>query len=1639
MAHELSETVERDGKHFIESTVQPGKVLEGPFGSEAEASTQAMARSEEFDLIMSGVREMLGTEEENLIEAPETDLIKAPASSPQFLPETTRFLSLLAQATQDTFESLALPVSFDKLITSKGGEKQVRNAFAAQSLLEGQNLLNDVALEALINGATPQDVEAILGGKPFSQGIKEVSDNVLEIEGAKWLVDHGLASEERATRIMNEEFSPEGVAEVSRTDKQQDFITTMLKLRGLANKLTEEIGDDSILQNTIDIMALTLVPFFTSAANFETKGRGVEQLGDSIVDFNKKFWALPLDERLAMLTKFGEDLENGTVVGGNPFAAAVQLQQILEFTDEDKLGVNAIEAVDVLITANLATRVAKATGKLFNLFKAFKSISVMSRAAGYKDATAGRAVQLLQRERKGKALTVIEEDELIENLLPSMAAPVPGGEKGIGPAFQAIEKMDLTEAYEKILPDLLKQLTNAGVDTDLVSTGPVDLIALLRRTLVPEILKETEQEAANIAAIKSILKRAGVDTRMRAIVDPEKFTGGAISTKVYPVYDVDIDDISGIRTVNVFLGTGEGLTKGFTSAEAAEAGAARLGISKGFFEVSENTGEFFIKVSRNPGTTQYISPIDPSEIPKTVPVLTRALAGKAPSSTLDDLKGSRLSESAETILMQGLVKAVAAINPRIGRGPGLSRPAKKIYDEFMLEIQHTEKWKTGGQMAEWYQKHHQRVPTKREIEAYAATRQIYALDYLIRNNKVKNELIAGGWQEGMVRGLMNSPIIMKEVTGTSLPPRQVKIFDSVEKKFVQVRDGEELTRFLSRTEDLVLVKNLTRSKNFGDYIIAPKQDVDIRALRANVLNKIDGPHRIYDGDIFIKQQRIRNIAGVETIVHPKTHFVVKGLSEGKRFTEAYNEALNAFKVARLSDSALDKALASEFISKNTIFSGFAEMEKALEEGRLELTPFEVLKSGERPTFRIEEVGPKALDPDMLDFSDEVGEMIQNGRLYYSSRGPHLLNPDGNKAPLLHPDQILAMSSRNAIGTQSYNNYKVRQVNRWVKTYEKYLVPQPGWGVDKMFMLGTFDKSQTAPIRISNATLRAAELQRRGIKQLLKNRGVIAETISRFRDQIIDIIDDRANANVADRVANLMSNDPIVFLRGAAFKAFLGSDISQLIVQTSMTPGVIAIAPVEAGKSIAMYGAMRALLHNPQHIPFVGKLVEKSGIMKAEEFTWMMDDLDRSGAGIIGRNLSEIDGMTGEGGITSLGGALIRRGTDATMILFNEAERFVRVLGYTIAWQEHFTKTGKRPTSVDDLAGIMVRGIALAGNMTRAEKAWWQEGVFGLATQFVAQPFRMAELIGFGISDVKGSFSKKDKIRMYIGLALATGPTLGLSGDQGPTGSVTELIKQKYFEYNGTEIDETTLRFITAGMLGVLLPDTDISRLQVFGQGTLLSEFFDSEKGIDIWHAVGASGSMVSTFYNATIGSAKLWAFMNGNIDADLIPLGLMDIANDIGKTLVGYNRIQKAIHSYQTGEFISNSGAFLQRDVDHFDAFMIGLGLPPLASSEARSAAAFLAHYEDKVRKDAAQAAIFLKRSAAAEAGSKEERYNLALFAHLRDLNGGSGDLNGDGGALFANTVDSILGRDRTLTEAVRAKFNNVLRRDPDNLNTDRE
>lgn len=1677
----------------------------------------------------------------DLIQTQEPNLLPADTAQPEYSRATSRFLGMLSNATNARLNSIAVPRTqseWDASVATKYGEERTREVFANDELQGRNAVVEELARDAILSGAGAADVENIMRGViPVTEDVPGKS-SVLERNAAKFLVEQGFATPERANAVILDEFV-EGKETAS---QREDFAATMLRLNTIRSKLADRFSSYSFSEKALDFLAMAFVPGHTTASMAKVFGRGAERLGTSIENFQNKFWGATSAEQMTILDQFEADLDSNTVVADNVLAALNQVEDLISFKPEQKLEYDITEGLDALAIASAP----------FGIIRAFRTISSAARLLGSKDVAVARTVELKNVFRTEQDIAemgrwaddggpvpegdpvsrqftvsrdfeanqtndyarwaddggrIIEEDELVDNLTPTFATPEKLVEKAVGPANDATEAVDISRAYNAVLPTLEKRLDEAGIKLPEEAT-PSELLMALKGVVTPDILDAAEQGLANKQAMAAILKQFGLDKQAQKI---EQVNISALDTmmgKTVPMFDVDIDEVSGIRTVSAYLGTGTNRLKGYVSEASAKRGAERLGLQDGFYEIvgtlppvkagytrfyhgaaeskfsggarwltpdpeyarnfraegtlknvfyvdiandnpllrkafddtgtdqlapfipfeapeeiasklkplpkstiasnyeiSNRSGEYFIKVTRNPGTTEFVRLIDDADLPKVLPVLGKYLQGAKTTQDYDAIAGASLSVKASSILARQVGESVKKIQK-------LGKDSRDTYNNLMLEIQQQEAWKSMDEVQSFYINNYQRLPTEKEKEAYIATRQLHSFDYVVRNATVQKELTSLGYQEVKIRDIPGFPTIAKEVATTSVDPRSTRIYDAVDGKFVSVSSREDLAKLLARSNDLILVKTLQEHKSFGQYVIAPRTDVNIKALRSHVLNWVDGPHRLYDGDTWIKQQKIGFDNGRETIFNPRTHFVLKGRSEATKVAEDYNAALEAYTTARMSNDRLEIAKASEVIARRTRYAGFDEFHKAVEDGDIELSPFEVLKDGELPKYRAAELeGSKQIDPDFTNLSDDLKNMIENGRMFYSTRGERLQHPYRGLAPLLHPNEIMTRAINNVINTAAYTNYKVRQVDRWVKSYGKYMVGyDPSRPAVETFMHGQWDNSSKAPFRLPANIQDRAEAQRMAIKRFLNSTGTIEQEASKYRDLIIDVIDNRVNQKWADRFANVTSNDPIAFARGIAFRMYLGfADISQLAVQLAVMPGVLAVNAKEGAKAASVLPIVRGALVNPKHDSFLGSLVAKAGIMEKQQFVDMVADLRRSGIDIIDANLGDLDNMNNKGWMTNRVGYYGGKIDKALMLPFHEAEKANRIVTFSMAWLEHYARTGRRLETPEDFAAVRVRSDALAGNMDRDGKAAWQTGVLSLPAQFAGHPARVTELL---LGKTPGQFNGKDKLKFYTGLALAYGPLLGAGNP------LYNWIQEKYREATGEYPNQEVMTGLTRGVVGMLMPETDISRLQPFAQDTLLSDLFKEDGGIGFEEFMGPSGQLGSTFIEATLGKKKLWALMSGQVGFDLVPLALADVANDVFKSIASYNRAERAITVWQTKKLLSRSGQVLQEDLDHFDAIMVGLGFPPIESREAFEASANHKDYRKKVFKDAALAVTYLRKAIDAEEGSETARLNYSYFHTIAKLHK-YGDVSGEGSDIFRQEVDKLMRNQGAYNEQV--------------------
>src|SRR3990167_3457430 len=177
--HEQSITVERDGRHFIESGVVPEKVLEGPFNSQEEADTRARARSSETPLSKFRVQH---PQYNDLDDSALADALYKKFYSDMPRDQFEAKLGIAQQAAAPT----AAPTPAERDAQRRAGTQSVMAAQLPEGLTPEQAQENlqrfamtpDMMARTVASGATfgladeaAAGMNTLTGGKPYSENL----------------------------------------------------------------------------------------------------------------------------------------------------------------------------------------------------------------------------------------------------------------------------------------------------------------------------------------------------------------------------------------------------------------------------------------------------------------------------------------------------------------------------------------------------------------------------------------------------------------------------------------------------------------------------------------------------------------------------------------------------------------------------------------------------------------------------------------------------------------------------------------------------------------------------------------------------------------------------------------------------------------------------------------------------------------------------------------------------------------------------------------------------------------------------------------------------------------------------------------------------------------------------------------------------------------------------------------------------------------------------------------------------------------------------------------------------------------------------------------------------------------------------
>jgi len=872
-------------------------------------------------------------------------------------------------------------------------------------------------------------------------------------------------------------------------------------------------------------------------------------------------------------------------------------------------------------------------------------------------------------------------------------------------------------------------------------------------------------------------------------------------------------------------------------------------------------------------------------------------------------------------------------------------------------------WFNKDQIETLYQRRWNRAPNERELRAYQAARDINDIEWTLRNEAMHKERLLKGYRSVTMDtgiGVIDRANALIDFELKSAI--KGRVYDvSLGRHYVDGVDAAKLARMRNQGYRLVTLEAPMRLDD-GTTIrafLAKGKDMVADNLQLEQVPYRAGGHRMYNGKYFVKQavRGVQPDTGREFLDTPNTYIAAATRAEA----DFWARRMEAARLAHLDGADLGVL--------DDILGGHAGLPSAKEFVRLmddasgpfqRDTPFKTYYDREMPEeyLRTSE-GVEFLEPDDSGFN---GLMRTQGRMYTGRKGEHLPDYMGERAPLLDPFETINRSLMNISSLSSFNDYKLQAVERWMKTFGRYLDVRPGDGLAdasdlRKFMEAPLIKGGNDEIeRIRSAAL----AQRQIIKRVLgwqTDNDIRAAQWGRHLNEWVQ--GTRVDGALPDarKALTLWTQDknPISALRSFAFDLKLGLfNFAQLPMQISTTWAAIALSPKLGAQGAALIPAMRFILG--------GRALTREALESR------MDELVRRGVHKIGgfetgKDFKEFARAAVRSGFFDLGGthglmdhygpgaALdgfasgTKRVREAGRFFFFEAERWNRIAAWRIAWDEA-RATGLKTNSPEFAAKLQGRAEEYAFNMSRESQAWWQQGLLSIPTQFWAYNARMLEAM------TVGNFTPAQKLRLALSQTLLYG-SAGLP----ITGFISEMIKKDSGEAPDIESFWGTA---DRGLIDRLIYETtgvDALVGDRYGTGNWMSDVVRNVFGMSQYGEVSAAEIMGGATFGimSQFGTDVLKPIVeymtaeSGDTGRALNREGLLRLASNVSSI----SNVLKAHLVWKYGTYRSNSGNTLLNDLPPSAAFAVALGIQPGEMDQLSAQSGYMQNRSEAIREAA--------------------------------------------------------------------------------------
>lgn len=824
---------------------------------------------------------------------------------------------------------------------------------------------------------------------------------------------------------------------------------------------------------------------------------------------------------------------------------------------------------------------------------------------------------------------------------------------------------------------------------------------------------------------------------------------------------------------------------------------------------------------------------------------------------------------------------------------------------------------------------HGKLPTEAQHKANWAYREAMDIDFLMRAtgryrdiNRVGGKNVAFTFKDK--KGKTNT------VSGLG---RQVDNIDFTKDGVIKLidRSGKVSGRHIT-PEDFEKIKakgnievfeTIETPFKFGDnsiaHVVIVENGAKVNRVKfSDLLNYNPGGHVQHKFPIYIKQAKLAGSEGKKYFMGDQTILNATSEKGAARLADLYNKIRVSIKEGtddwrRIVDDELTHT------TKDEVWEAFKGKNAYLDID----TPIQAVRAGSRTIDTIAATGVRVADSPYNQLADLERKFTQERGMNYTTLAEEESGKFkilGTSDALLDPLETLQVATRNSVNARAQKDYVVRSVKDILNNFSDIIRPEVLRRAEsnpmeflyneKAFLDGA-DKSL---VSFANVARKAALRQ---VAQVDTTHNIIEA----FRHRLTELAypglewkDVGGKAKIA-RAALPFVKDPISFAKNVAFDLKLGMfNPVQIFVQAQTMAYTLGHADNldEAWRVVASSASMQMHLFNKEEgiWKHFGRAVNKAGGFTSEEYVESLRALERSGWHLVGRDLGYLDDVSNHQLFESGG----RRFLDAGRVFFNGVERTLRLNGWNLAYSKwKKLNPGKK---VDDqaISWIIDKADDYTVNMSAANNAVWQKGVFGAVTQFASYQIRLMEQM---LPALFGQSKRMSTGRAWFLFGVMSSMYgVGYGGVSAAVGGLWpmgESIRQ-YALQNGYDLNDTYFEFLQDGIPSVLTEmmtgyDLDFSSRYAPGGYSLFKDLFDPNSDVHPAEIIGgAPGSILSDVISGMLDTSVVAYYAASDLE---------DTKSVFKVTGSSLNEVLNNISSYKLGNDVYaawNMGKWLMRN-----------------------------------------------------------------------------------------------------------------------------